>query len=199
MKLSKTSILTIGKFFGIASLLSYASHSFSGELPSVIDDFSHVDSNSLGIPRQFLDDKIMGGQTKTEIEISNGKLHIKGEIIPPRGQPGWASSVLLLNAEGLPQDASKFKGVRLFIKVDNGSISVSANSTEVTNFDYHAAMIVVKSDGKYHEVKIPFASMKRAWSEQTQLNTSTINGLSIVSFGLQKTRFEFEIDEVGFY
>jgi hypothetical protein len=107
--------------------------------------------------------------------------------------------VLFLNAKGLPQDASRFEGVRLLIKVDNGSISVSANSAEVTNFDYHAAMVTVQSDGKFHEVKVPFISMKRAWSEQTQLNSETISSLSIVASGIQKTLVDFEVDEVGFY
>jgi len=199
MKLSKKTVLNLGRLFSIASLLAYSSISLAGELTSVVDDFSNAESNSLGIPRQFLDDKMAGGKTQTEIKVSGGKLHIKGEIVPPRGQPGWASSVLLLNEKGLPQNASKFEGVRLLIKVDKGSISVSANSAEVTNYDYHAAMVAVKSDGKFHEVKIPFTSMKRAWSEQTEFNTATISGLSIVAFGMQPTHFDFEIDEVSFY
>jgi hypothetical protein len=199
MKLSRKTVLNLGRLFSIASLLAYSSISLAGELTAVVDDFSNAQSNNLGIPRQFLDDKVAGGQTQTEIEVSGGKLHIKGEIIPPRGQPGWASSVLLLNEKGLPQDASKFEGVRILIKLDKGSISVSANSAEVTNYDYHAAMILVKSDGEFHEVKIPFTSMKRAWSEQTELNTATISGLSIVAFGMQPTHFDFEVDEVSFY
>lgn len=199
MNLSNKKIVNLSKIFGIASLMAYASFSFAGELAPVVDDFSNIKNNNLGIERQFLDDKMVGGQTTTAIAVSNGKLHIKGEIVPPRGQPGWASSVLLLNAENLPQDASQFEGVRLLIKVDNGSVSVSANSAEVTNFDYHAAIVAVKPDGKFHEVKIPFSSMKRAWSEQTQLNAKTISSLSIVSFGIQKTHFDFKIDEVGFY
>lgn len=199
MKVSRKTVFMLAKLFSIASFITYSSYSFAAELPPIVDDFSNVESNSLGVPRQFVDDKMMGGNTITEIDVSDGKLYVKGEIIPPRGQPGWASSVLLLNAQGLPQDASKFVGVRLLIKVDNGNISVSANSAEVTNFDYHAAVVAVQSDAKFHEVKIPFTSMKRAWSEQTQLNSETISSLSIVAFGIQKTRFDFEVDEVGFY
>jgi len=199
MNLSKKSVLNLGRLLGITSLLTLSCYSYAGEKLAIVDDFSNVEVNSLGLARQFLDDKMVGGKTHTEIDISEGKLHVKGEIVPPRGQPGWASSVLLLNAEGLPQDVSKFDGVRLLVKIDNGSMSVSANSAEVTNFDYHAAMVAVKSDGKFHEVKIPFNSMKRAWSEKTQLNASTISSLSIVAFGIQPTVFDFEIDEIGFY
>lgn len=107
--------------------------------------------------------------------------------------------VLPLDSQSLPKDASAFEGVRLLIKINSGSMSISANSTEITNFDYHAAPIAVAADDKFHEVKIPFAAMKRAWSEQTPLNTKTINSLSIVAFGLQKSAFDFAVDEVSFY
>jgi hypothetical protein len=199
MKLSSITILHLGKIFAITSFLTYSSHSLGSKLPSIVDDFSHVKSNALGITRQFVDDKMVGGNTQTNINVSGGILHIKGEIVPPRGQPGWASSVILLNSEGLPQDVSHFEGVRILLKVNNGNISVSANSTEVTNFDYHAAFVSVNSDGEFYEVNIPFTTMKRAWSEQTLLNTKTIGSLSIVAFGIQKEFFDFEIDEVGFY
>ncbi len=199
MNFNKITFSRLSKALGLVSLLSFCSASYSSELTPLVDDFNHATSNSLGITRQFLDDTIAGGKTKTEIKIIDGKLNIKGEIVPPRGQPGWASSVLLLEQQGLPQDASKFKGIRLLLKVDSGNISISANSSEITNFDYHTAPVSVKADGQFHEVKIPFVSMKRTWSEQTSLNTSTISSLSIVSFGLQATSFNYAVDEVGFY
>ncbi len=85
------------------------------------------------------------------------------------------------------------------MKINSGNISISANSTEITNFDYHSAPVVVKSDGKFHEVKVPFTSLKRAWSQQTTLNTETLASLSVVAFDIQKSTFDFEIDEVSFY
>ena len=164
-----------------------------------IDDFSDATNNSLGIARQFLNDTVAGGNTTTEINVVEGVIRLKGEIVPPRGQPGWASSVFPLDTQGQPLDASEFNGVRLLVKVNEGNISISANSIEVTNFDYHAAQVLVAADGQFHEIKIPFNSMKRAWSEQTPLNTKTISGLSIVAFALQKANFDFQIDEVSFY
>jgi len=196
MKISRKIAVNLAKYISIVSLLTYSSSSFSGELSSVVDDFSDVNTNNLGIVRQFLDDKIAGGNTQIKIQVASGKLHVKGDIVPPRGQPGWASSVLLLNPQGLGQDVSHFSGVRLLIKLDTGSISVSANSAEITNFDYHAA---VQSDGHFHEINIPFSTMKRSWSAQTPLNTATISSLSIVAFGLKKTAIDYEIDQIGFY
>lgn len=183
----------------LAALIACSDPSFGDTLNRAIDDFSDAQNNNLGIARQFLNDSLSGGSTKTKQSVSGGVLSVKGEIVPPRGQPGWASSVLPLGPEGLPQDASAFEGIRLLIKVNKGNISISANSTEVTNFDYHTAPIAVASDGKFHEVKIPFASMQRGWSEYTQLNTTTINSLSIVAFSPQKGDFDFEVDEVSFY
>ena len=183
----------------ITALLALSGSAMAASLVPVIDDFSDATNNKLGIPRQFMNDSMVGGKTNTQLDVSNGVLHLKGEIVPPRGQPGWASSVLLLDPQGLPQDASAFSGVRLIVKVRSGSLSVSANSTEIANFDYHAAPVVVAADNEFHEVKIPFASMQRAWSEQTELNTASLNGLSIVAFSLQAAAFDYELDEVGFY
>lgn len=195
----KISILNRVKLLCMTSLLACSAYTYANKMAQIVDDFSHPNNNSLGIKRQFLDDKVAGGNSQATIKVIDGKLHISGEIEPPRGQPGWASSVLLLNPEGLPQDVSKFSGIRLLIKLHSGNISISANSTDISNFDYHSAMLMVQADGKFHEIKIPFDSMKRTWSEQTKLNTTTINSLSIVAFGMQKTPFEYQLDEVGFY
>lgn len=203
MKTPKTTALTqayiLARHFSTALLLAFSCLSVAESLSPAIDDFSDVKNNNLGLPRQFLNDSISGGSTTTEQHISEGVLYAQGDIIPPRGQPGWASVVLLLDPQNLPRDASAFVGIRLRIKMNSGNLSISANSTEITNFDYHAAPVAVAADGKFHEVKIPFASMKRAWSEQTTLNTKTISSISISAYGLQKSVFDFELDEVSFY
>lgn len=183
----------------IGSLFTVSGTSIAGTATSLIDDFSNDANNSIGLPRQYLNDTMVGGSTKTELKMNSGVMHLTGEIVPPRGQPGWASTVLLLDGEGKPVDASEYNGIRMRVKINNGSLSVSANSTEVTNFDYHSSVVFAASDGQFHEVKIPFNSLKRTWSEQTSLNTQTINSLSIVAFSLQKATFDYEIDEVSFY
>jgi len=171
----------------------------AGPLDPTVDDFSDPNNNSFGIERQFIDDTVVGGQTRMEHTFEEGVFSAKGEISPPRGQPGWASTVLRLEPEGLPQDASAYEGIRLLVRVNKGNISISANSSEITNFDYHAAPLTRQSDGEFHEVLIPFKQMKRVWSEQTELNTKTLTGLSIVAADIQQGSFDFEIDEVSFY
>ncbi len=165
----------------------------------LVDDFSDPKKNSLGIGRQFLDDSSTGGATQTTQSIDKGVLSTKGELAPPRGQPAWASAVLLLHPEGLPQDLSAYQGIRLLVRVNQGDLSISVNSSEITNFDYHATTIARKGEGKFHEVTIPFTQLKRAWSAQTPLNLETITSVSLVAFGLQKSPFDFEFDEVSFY
>lgn len=176
-----------------------AADSTSAPDGSTVDDFSDPKKNSLGVERQFIDDTTAGGRSTTQHAFENGVLSAKGNLVPARGQPGWASIALPLNAQELPEDASAYQGVRLVLRVNKGNLSVSANSTEITNFDFHASIVVLKNDGEFHEVKIPFSEMKRAWSAQTKLNTKTLNSLSLVAFGLQKGPFDFEFDEVGFY
>lgn len=187
------------KTFAVASLLPLSISAFSAELSPVIDGFNNTNETNLGIPRVLITDITAGGKTTTELMVSSGIMQVKGEIIPPRGQLGWSSLVLPLGPMGENQDASKFDGIRLLVKVNSGNVSISANSSEVTNFDYHAAQLIVSSDGKFHEVKIPFESLKRLWSQQTKLNTQTLNSLSIVAFSPHKATFNFAIDEVSFY
>ena len=171
---------------------------FASALDSTIDDFSDPEKNSLGIERQYINDTVSGGQTSMEHGFEKGVFSAKGEISPPRGQPGWASTVLVFESQGLPQDASAYEGIRLLVRVNKGNLSITANSSEITNFDYHAAPVTRQSDGEFHEVMIPFTQMKRAWSEQTKLNTKTLTSLSIVAF-IQQGSFDFDIDEVSFY
>lgn len=199
VKTLKSSALFVSHCFALTALLGASSLSLAAPLAPAIDDFSDTQVNSLGIARQYISDVVAGGATTTEPALTDGVLYLKGQILPPRGQPGWASTVLPLGPEGHPQDASQFKGVRMIIKINRGNLSLTANSTDITNFDYHAKPIAVANDGQFHEVKIPFNTMKRAWSEQTPLNTKTLHSLSIVAFSPQQGSFEYAIDEVSFY
>ncbi|GFD86148.1 hypothetical protein KUL150_22070 [Alteromonas sp. KUL150] len=183
----------------LTTLLAASGCALAESLAPMIDDFTDATDNNLGQPRQFMNDTLSGGHTTTQQAIENGVLQMTGDIVPPRGQPGWASSVLPLGPMGMPQDASQYQGVRLMVRINHGNLTLSANSTEITNFDYHAAPVFVTADGQFHEVKIPFESMKRGWSEQVQLNTNTLNSLSIVAYSLQQDSFDFEVDEVSFY
>ncbi len=199
MQTLKTFATTTSTLFLTLSLMVASAATMANLSSPVVDDFSHDTNNNLGIARQFFSDAMAGGKTTSQQQIANGIIEVKGEIAPPRGQPGWASTVLLLDPQGLPQDLSNYEGVSLRVKLSTGNLSLSANSVEVTNFDYHAAPIAVQADGQFHDVKIPFETMKRAWSEQTQLNKQSINSLSIVAFDMQKGSFDFAVDQVNFY
>lgn len=184
--------MVIGGMALFGSLTAYA-------LEPTIDAFNDPVNNDLGIARLYVDDSTAGGQTSMQHRVKDGILSVKGEINPPRGQPGWASTVLLLDPQGLPQDASAFEGIRMMVRINGGNLSVSANSAEIDNYDYHAAVVTRQADRAFHEVRIPFSSMKRAWSEQTELNAGMLTGLSLVAFDMQKGDFDFEIDEISFY
>ncbi len=183
----------------IATLSLIATAATASAAPQLVDDFSDPTRNNLNTERLFLDDTSAGGKTSAHYQIENGTLSASGEIAPPRGQPGWASAVFLLEASGQPQDLSQYDGIRLKIRINKGNVSISANSAEVTNFDYHAAPIARKAGNDFQDVKIPFSSMRRAWSEQTQLNTATIASLSLIAYDMQPGTFDFEVEEIAFY
>ena len=195
--LNQTMRHLFGLFAIAAMLLPVCAN--ANELPALVDNFSHQSQNSLGVQRQFMNDTVAGGSSESDVTVRSGKMHLTGNLIPPRGQPAWASSILLLDAQGKPMDASEYQGIRLKVKINQGLMSVSANSSKVTNFDYHAAPVLIKADGKFHVVKFPFSSLKRAWSEQTTLDASTLNSLSRVAFAMQPSAYDFVIDEIGFY
>ncbi|MGJ8692731.1 MAG: CIA30 family protein [Thalassotalea sp.] len=198
MKHISKSVNYLVKAFAVVSIVILSKSAFSAD-NALIDNFNHVVNTNSGLPRLLLSDTTAGGKTTTKLTVLSGVIQVKGEIIPPRGQPGWASLILPLSQMGEPTNASEFEGVRLLIKINNGNISISANSLDITNFDYHSSPVIVSSDGNFHEVKIPFDSMKRMWSEQTTLNTETLNSLSIVAFSPKQAKFSFTVDKVDFY
>lgn len=165
----------------------------------LLDSFEDETLNDYGATRLFINDTSAGGKTSVSNEFENGVLVSSGTIAPPRGQPGWASMALLLKPDGSAADLSQYEGIVLKIKVTKGNVSVSANSTEILNYDYHAAPIPRTRGDDFQEVRINFSDMKRAWSAQTKLNLSTIASISVVAADIQPGEFAFELDEIRFF
>jgi hypothetical protein len=168
------------------------------EFPSVLDDFTDSARSSSGIDRVVVTDSSAGGSSQLRQKFANGVLSAEGEIAPARGQPGWVSLVLLLSPNGQPTDLSKYEGIKVRVRVRKGMLSLTANSSEITNFDFHSSLLSSKGT-EFQEVRVPFRDMKRAWSEQIPLNRATITSVSLVAVDLQKGSFAYDIDEIGFY
>lgn len=183
----------------VVIVLLTSSLAAADSLAPLVDDFSDPTKNNLQIERFFFDDRSGGGATETEVVIEAGLLKTRGELIPGRGQPAWASVVLPLAPMNGSVDASQFEGVRLRLKVTQGNLTVSANDVAIRNYDYHSAPIPVHTDGEFHVVDVPFKTMKRGWSAQTKLDTGALASLSIVAFSLKQDTVDFEVDEVSFY
>lgn len=199
-KLANIRIRSLLLPFALLSVLAIGgSLARANGVPSVLDSFDDPKTSSLGHERILMSDTTAGGKSQAKQSVTDGVLTISGTIEPPRGQPGWVSLVLLLNQDGAPADLSQYEGVRLRVKVKQGFLSVSANSSKIENFDYHSAMVPPKSRADFQEVRLPFKEMKRAWSEQTPLDPATIASISIVTVNMQKASFAYELDEIGFY
>ena len=186
------------RLLALAALALAPVLSRAGDIPARLDDFSDPVHSSLGINRIIITDTTAGGASTVRQSVANGVFTAEGEIAPPRGQPGWVSVVLLLSPTGAPADLTKYTGIKVRVRVRQGYLSVTANSTEIKNYDYHSSMISRKPD-EYQEVRIAFRDMKRAWSEQTPLNPATIASVNLVAFDLQKGAFAYDVDEIGFY
>jgi Complex I intermediate-associated protein 30 (CIA30) len=167
--------------------------------PLVLDDYSDPKNNRNGVGRLLIDDKAAGSTSTATQKCENGVLLVKGDLVPGRGVPAFISLVSLLNTEGKPKDLTGYTGVRLKVKVSKGILCVQVGSSDVTNFDYHTGAPISGQRGEFQEVRIPFKNLKRAWSEQTPLNVKSITSVNLVSFGLSKETFAYEVDEIGFY
>jgi hypothetical protein len=176
-------------------LLATALHAAA---PTLIDDFSNPAQTAHGAGRLLITDKDAGSQSSATQRCENGVLIVQGELKPGRGAPAFISIPLLLTPDAKPADASAYTGVRLKVKLVQGSLSVQVASADVDNFDYHAAPVVA-TRGEFAEVRVPFAAMKRAWSAQTPLSTKVVTSVNFVAFGMAPGAFAFEVDEIGFY
>jgi hypothetical protein len=165
--------------------------------PQLLDDFSRENATSVATPRIVVNDASLGGQSTAEFNTTDGILRVEGTLAPARGQPAFVSLVLLLSPSGEPVDVSPYAGIRLRVRVLEGGLQVLAASADIQNFDYHTAP--VKRSGDFQEIEIPFADLKRIWSEQTPLNLERITSINLVASGMQSGSFSYEIDEIGFY
>ena len=187
-------ITLVTALFALGSIAAQAAAT-----PMLLDDFSDPTRNKNGVERLLIDDKTVGSKSQATQKCENGVLSVKGDLVPGRGVPAFISEVSLLSADGKPKDMTGYQGVRLRVKITKGILCVQVGSSEITNFDYHTGAPIAGKRGEFQEVRIPFKDMKRAWSEQTTLNLKSITSVNLVSFGMAKDAFAYEVDEIGFY
>src|SRR5262249_43130825 len=140
-----------------------------------------------------------GSSSQATQKCENGVLSVKGDLVPGRGVPAFISQVSLLSAEGKPKDLSAYEGVRLRVKVTKGILCVQVGSSDIHNYDYHTSAPIAGKRGEFQEIRIPFKEMKRAWSEQIELNLKSVTSVNLVSFGMAKDSFAYQVHEIGFY
>ncbi|MFN0066056.1 MAG: CIA30 family protein [Limisphaerales bacterium] len=171
----------------------------SAKAPLLLDDYSDAKLNKHGAGRLLIQDKEVGSSSQATQKCENGVLVVKGDLVPGRGVPAFISLVSLLSADGSPKDMTGYTGIRLRVKVTKGILCVQVGSSEITNFDYHTGTPIAGQRGEFQEVRIPFKDLKRAWSEPIPLNLKSITSVNLVSFGMAKDAFGYEVDELGFY
>jgi hypothetical protein len=171
----------------------------SAKVPPLLDDYSDARVNRSGVERLLINDAAAGSRSQATQKCDQGVLSVKGELVPGRGVPAFISCVSLLAPKGEPKDLTGYTGVRLKVKVTKGILCVQVGTAVITNFDYHTGVPIAGKRGEFQEVRVPFKDMKRAWSEQTPLDAKSVTSVNLVSFGMAKDSFAYEVDEIGFY
>lgn len=171
----------------------------SAAQPVLLDDYSDPVRNNNGVERLLVDDKTAGSQSRATQRIENGVLSVAGELVPGRGVPAFISLASPIAADGTATDLSSYSGVRLRVKGIQGIFCVQVASAGITNYDYHTSAPLAGGVDGFQEVRVPFKELKRAWSEQIPLDLKTITSVNLVSFGMARGAFAYEVDEIGFY
>lgn len=179
-------------------LLAAGSPACGAAAPALVDDFANTAQTARGAGRLLFTDKDAGSQSQATQRCTDGVLVVQGELKPGRGAPAFISIPLLLSADAKPEDVGAYTGVRLRVKLTQGTLTVQVSSADVDNYDYHSAPVVAKR-GEFAEVRVPFADLKRAWSAQTPLNVRLVTSVNLVAFAMAPGAFAFEVDEIGFY
>lgn len=168
--------------------------------PALLDDFSAAEHTTAGAGRLVITDQQAGGQSTATTTFAGGVLHVEGALAPGRGMPGFVSMPLLVAPDGQPRDLSAYEGIRLRVKVLQGVLTVQAASAAIDNFDFHTGPAIIRRRPvAMQDVRIPFAAMRRGWSEQVPLDLKTITSINLVAAGMAPAPFAYEIDEIGFY
>lgn len=165
----------------------------------LLDDYSDAKRNSNGAERLLIDDKTAGSNSRATEKCNDGIISVSGELVPGRGTPAFISLASLLSVEGKPRDLTAYEGVHLRVKAIKGPLTVQVATSTITNFDYHASAPIGGKGGEFQDVRIPFKAMKRAWSEQTALDLKNVTSVNLVSFGMARDTFAYEVDQISFY
>jgi len=197
MSLIKIKLIPSSRTILFTGLFSIAAQ--AAATPMLLDDYSDPTRNKNGVARLLIDDKAAGSASKATQKCEDGVLRVKGDLVPGRGVPAFISQVSLLSADGKPKDMTGYQGIRLRVKVTKGILCVQVSSAEIENYDFHTSAPIPGKGGEFQEVRMPFKEMKRGWSEQTKINLKSVTGVNLVSFGMAKDAFAYEVDEIGFY
>jgi hypothetical protein len=109
-------------------LLATCGPALHAAAPALVDDFARSAQTACGAGRLLFDDAGAGSKSHATQRVENGVLVVAGELVPGRGAPAFISIPHLLTPDAKPQDASAYTGVRLRVKIVQGTLTVQVAS-----------------------------------------------------------------------
>ncbi|PAJ72477.1 amidohydrolase [Pseudoalteromonas sp. NBT06-2] len=160
----------------------------------VIDDFKGE------IKWQAISDKMMGGQSSSQINLVRDELIIQTELGKPTGFGAWAGTQLMFNK---PIDASDYQGIKVIFKGSDIPFGISVYHSEVKDWDHFYTNI--QPSTQWQTVEIPFNQLKQfGYGAKKQWSAKNLSGLSFVWRTMPNTKLshkgnKIQVREISYF
>lgn len=145
-----------------------------------------------------MDDRVMGGTSRSHLVYSGGKAHFKGEVELNEELLGFAS----VRSKNDTFDLKAFEGVLLRVKGDGKTYRLNMK-TERHHDGFLYQHIFETREGQWIDVEIPFGKFLPFFRGRKVENAAPLNPEDIRSFGFmiagQKGDFDLEIEHIKVY
>ena len=145
-----------------------------------------------------MDDRVMGGASRSQLVYSGGKAHFKGEVKLDDELRGFAS----VRSKNNTFDLKAFEGILLRVKGDGKTYRLNMK-TERHHDGFLYQYVFETREGQEIDVSIPFGKFLPFFRGRYVENTAPLNPEDIRSFGFmisgQKGNFDLEIEHIKVY
>lgn len=145
-----------------------------------------------------MDDRVMGGTSRSQLGYSRGKAHFRGEVRLNENQLGFAS----VRSKNNAFDLKAFGGVLIRVRGDGKNYRLNMK-TDRNHDGFLYQHVFETRNGQWMDIRIPFEEFSPFFRGRTPEDAASLEPEEIKSFGLmisgQKGNFDLEIEHIKVY